>query len=60
LGQASVVDKINLYKKIREIIFLDLIQYDVNIIKLKAQMAKLQRKLMQEKTIKKSWNVKNA
>ena len=55
-----MVDKNNLHKQTWEVIFSDLIQSIVNITKLKAQMDKLQRELMQEKTENKAWNVRNA
>lgn len=60
LDQVSVVDKINLNKQICKVIFSYCIQSIVNITKLKAQMVKLQRQLMQEKTKNKSCHVRNA
>lgn len=46
LDQVSVVDKINLHRQTREVIFSYLIQSSNNINKLKIQVTKLHRKLM--------------
>ena len=57
LDQVSVVDKINLHKQIGEVIFYDLIQSLSNITKLKAQIIKLKRQILQGKVENKSWSV---
>ena len=60
LNQLSVVDKINLYKQTCKIIFLDLIQSTVNIRKLKTQLIKVERHLMQEMIENKDWQLRIA
>lgn len=57
LDHINVANKIELHKRIGEIIFLDLLQYTISNDKLQENWEKMEHQLKQENIVNKAWQV---
>ena len=58
LNQLSVVDKINLHRQTKEVIYLDMLHSASKISNLQCDLEKVKGKLVQEKPENKAWRTK--